>query len=388
MGAPYVSFHGLVLAGGPGTNYVDEAGVSEGGGERKVDDYSLPTMDYAEINEIGTGMVTFSFDLASRDRATLEEIIAEINTSPMDVEFYPRDTDRCVYAVYAHASRPKSTQEWYNGEFGNFYESTVEVFCRNNQLLGMEQEEKCSETVLPFTSASFTNNGYYDAPIDYLYLSGYYDALLGYTDDVRLLIGAEDITLCNTLMRGDSFKMDRYGQIEHSYKTDFPKIYSEMQNDLQGSTYCNYGVQGSIAYESFVMGNFGSLMMPFYGPLPVKEPPYLEIVLTAIVGGPKFCYAFNPDLSDIAYCDEVPKIGTNKIYIPNADGMGFVAFGISTDSNSSCTVSSVSGTVLRYLTIDEIPVVEPDDTFSIGISDGEFSNHRLSSLHIVYRDIF
>jgi hypothetical protein len=425
---------------------------------------------------------------------------------------------------------------------------------------------------------------------------------MGHTDDVRLLIGEEDVALCNSMMRGDRFKMDRYGNVEHSFHTEFKKTYEETQNDLMGidffnlynnrkafiklggltfrhiaggaigndipityidpggatatlsitahdrraqlvhgnlkfrhmaggvagnaititlvnpggtgalditasgnditialartsgtittteaqleaafnvdadtialgvvaeltgvgatattaktktnlaggaiksGVYVNLGRAesaittteallltafnvsdvtkllgvvaeldgdgttmlaamsehylaggeddtmqgGSFAYQECKMGNNSRLMMPFYGPLPIKEPPYLEVVVTAVVGGPKFCYAFNADLSDVVECEQIPKIGTNRVYIPNS-GEDFITFGIMTDENSSITVSGIEGIVQRYLLIDDIPLIQPNESFTIQVVDGEWSNHMMSYLHVVFRDAF
>ena len=43
-------------------------------------------------------------------------------------------------------------------------------------------------------------------------------------------------------------------------------------------------------------------------------------------------------------------------------------------------------TVKRYLAESELPEIEVDDTFTIEVSDGSYSNHMLSSLIADYRE--
>jgi len=40
------------------------------------------------------------------------------------------------------------------------------------------------------------------------------------------------LVLCNKLMRSDSFEIDRFGNVEHSYDTDFDLSFSDLQTDL------------------------------------------------------------------------------------------------------------------------------------------------------------
>jgi hypothetical protein len=366
---------------------VDEC-ASESGGDINLSKFSLPDIGFADMVEEGREIVTFSFEMLADTRSEIEEIVAAINTAPKEVEFYPRDSDRCVYATYAHATRPSTMNVL--GNTTQYYSSTVEVYCRAGEQFGDEEGSNgiVIEPTLPYETATLTNSGHYAAPVDYIYMSGYYDPILEYADDLKLVIGEQELALCNQLLRGDDWKLDRYGNVEHTYFTNFPKIYLEQQRDIGGEVYCNYGTGGSVAYEAFWMGNSGTLMMPFHGPLPVKEDPYLEIVLSRAVGSPKAMYAFNPDLSDAVEVDFDLKVGLNKVWIPECDGQGFVAFGIQTDENASCTVSSIYGEVNRYVAIDAIPMVDPAEDFTIKIMCGEFSVHKLSKLQIAYRSAF
>lgn len=380
---PYVSFHGLELA-----LLVDEEGVGEDGGERQIDDFSGPGRDYAEIREQGMGRTTYSFDAWSDVRADIEALVAEVLTAPIDAEICPREADRCNYVVAASASRPKITPHYMGGIKVNQYHCQVSAVCRNGQLLGDEQGiELVSDPALPQTS-SLTNDGYYPAPLDYLYLSGKYDATLGLSRDLRLQMGDYDIQLCSCLMGRDKFKLDRYGQIIHSKETNFSENYATLQAEMMGDTFCDYGTSGSMAYESFVMGNSASLMFPFFGPLPIREPPYLEVVISHLVGNPIVYKSITSDLSIVDEVEFTLKVGINKVYIPACEGEGFVSFGIMTDTSSSCTIDRIYGEVNRYISPESIPIAETGKTFDITVSDGEFSNHMLSAMQLVYRNVY
>jgi hypothetical protein len=240
---------------------------------------------------------------------------------------------------------------------------------------------------LPQTS-SLTNGGYYPAPLDYLYLSGKYDASLGLTRDLRLQMGDYDIALCVALMGRDKFKLDRFGQIIHSKETNFSENYATLQAEMMGDVFVDYGTNGSMEYEEFILGNDGAFMFPFRGPLPVREPPHLEVVISRIVGNPTFYKSITSDLSDVDAIEYSLKLGTNKIYIPACEGEGFVSFGIMTDSSSSCTIDSIKAEVMRYIAPESIPMAEVGEDFTVTISDSESSNHMLSAMQLVYRDLY
>ena len=189
-------------------------------------------------------------------------------------------------------------------------------------------------------------------------------------------------------MGRDSFKLDRYGVVEHTKETIFPENYSTLQAELGGSTFLDYGATGSMAYEALRLANTAKIMLPFYGPLPIREAPYMAVVLTSLVGHPNIEVAYSSDLSDHAAIDFDLKAGLNEIWIPESEGEDFIAFGITTDTNSSCIISSISAKVIRYVATSAIPKVAPAEEFTITISDGQFSNHKLSSMQLVFRDVF
>lgn len=374
-----MSFHGLTL-----TEVTDIDGVQESGGKRKTGSYSGKDRDYADLWEEGRDEASYSVELHSATRADLEEAIAEFNTAPFDAEFYPRESDRCVYAAYASANRPKILQ---TAGPSLYYYADAEIIARNGYTYGTEQGTGLLKDVaLPYTGASLTNAGYYDSTLDFLYLSGGYDG--GPTKDITLNLGDYSILLCSQMMWKDSFKVDRFGNVLHSKETDFPMIYTSLQAALGGATYADYGTGGRIGHEAFYMGNSAKLYFPFHGPLPVQEPPYLELTLSGVVGSPAVEYALAGDLTDSEVVSFTLKDGVNKIYIPDCDGEDFVAFGLTTDSTSSCTVENALAEVRRYISPDEFPVLPINESFGYSITDEEHSNHILEALHFVYRDVF
>ena len=380
---PYASIHGILLAG---IMDVLDGGMAESGGERDLSNFSGPGRDDSDIRENGYGPVKYSFRVNSYDREVVEEIVAEIRTMPPESEIYPREEDRCNYVTYGHATRPKVDIVFQGAR--NLYYTDIEVTCRNNLLCGPDQGIDFSTNVgLPQT-VSLTNEGRYTSYLDYLYASGKYDASLGLTRDLRLQMGDYDLRLCDQLMGRDSFKLDRFGNCQHTKETSFPENYTALQAELGGSDFLDYGTGGAMAYEALLLGNDATLMFPFYGPLPVQSAPYLKAVLSRIVGAPLIYRAFASDLSDTEAIDFTLKIGTNEVYIPDCEGEDFVAFGIVTDGSSSCTISSVKAQVNRYIAQSSIPMVETGEDFDIVVSDGTYSNHMLSGFALSYRDLF
>ena len=146
--------------------------------------------------------------------------------------------------------------------------------------------------------------------------------------------------------------------------------------------------EGEVTYQALRMPNESHMMFPFYGPLPISGSPYVEVTISALNGFPKASAAFAGDLSDITELDYILKVGVNKFYVPNCAGEDFVAIGIVCDETSSCTISDISIQVPRYMSPDDLPILPIDEDFTYQIMDGEFSNHKLENLHIVYRDAF
>ncbi len=387
--APYLRLHGLEITDNtPANRVIVRDSLSPSGGGLKTDSNSATGLDYAVITENGREAFKFSFQVWSKDRTLVERVRKEANNAPIGAEFQCFNDDQVLYITKASATpaKPKSYMESGAAVVG--YYSDIEVYCRNALFRGPFQGIPYGLNVALPASTSLTNAGNYPATIDYLLMSGAYDAILGYTDDVDLVIDSEAIRLCDTLLRDDIFKLSDTGDVLHSYETDFPKTYAQTQNDLFGPTYVDYGTGGSIAYQSFTIGNSGKLIMPSKGPLPVKDRPYLEITCSQVIGTPKVSYACVADLSDIEYMDVGLEVGLNEIYVPNLEGEDDVFIGVTTDAYSVVTLTNFYAEVPRYISYGDLPKVEAGDSFSLQIQDGEYSNHLLNVLYLAYKDKF
>jgi hypothetical protein len=371
---PSIRIHGQDIS-----SVATRDGLSSSGGGRKNDEYSLPGWDRSEVEDTGTEAKKYSGDLRSKILADMQAAISEFKRAPADAEFYPMDSDLCVYAVQATAgfTRPTLIQ---NSGIKNLLYGSFEVISREPVIFGPRQGLLYAEDVaLPTVSETLTNEGTEINTIDYLALSGAYDPLLGYSDDLALKFDSQELALCQQLMRNDLFELSRWGEVRHSYKVDWNRCYESMQLDLWGSDFC-YGGSISGGLLTFAAGQ---IMFPFCGPLPISEspPPKLEFFLRA-GDTPTVWRAFCRDLSDIAEVDVEIVKGYNTIEIPDCEGESFVAFGLKGDF----AVSDLSATVQRYLAEFELPVIDIGDSFTISIEDGAYSNHSLTSLIAAYRN--
>jgi hypothetical protein len=369
---PYVQIHGLDFS-----SIMDgEGAVTSTGGNRKVDEYTLPDWKRAEVLDAGRDSVKYSGTVMSETLQDIKDILKEFNFAPEDADFYPLDSDLCVYAALCSARF--THPEIYLSGTKNYYYGTFEVTAREpfafGPRLGLAYDE---DVALPVVSTSLTNEGTEINTIDYLCASGYYDAILGHTDDLKLTVNDYELSLCAQLMGHDQFELSRWGEVEHSYRLDFARSFDSLQNDLWGSAFC-YG--GAMDGTKLTLTS-GQVIFPFTGPLPVSEspPPTLDFMVES--GTLAVWKAFAGDLSDIVLVDIDVVKGHNIIEIPDCDGVEFVAFGLV----GSGVITDLTATVKRYLAESELPEIEVDDDFTITVSDGSNSNHMLASLQAIYR---
>ena len=377
----YCSLHGLVL-----TDVVDIDGVSVSGGGRNIDSLSSSGMSYATVLEAGHDAATYSFEIHSTTRADIERARQEINTAPSGAEFCPFDSDQVAYVQQSYATPAKITKIAGGGQI---YYSEATVVCENELLYGADAGIAFQRNVPLPKTATIANAGYYPSGLDCLTMSGGYDAPK-YTTDAYFSIGSDEVSLCQRLMRGDRFTLDRFGNCLHEYETTFKKTYAEQQIDLLGSTFCDYGTSGSIAEGALVIGASGKILVPFYGPLLCNVPPHLEVDITAIAGAPTVQIAYSSDLSDLEEIDcDTLVVGKNEIDFPlDAVGEAFLAIGIVTGSDASIQISSLDAHVERYCNVNDLPTIEEGESATLTVGDGETSNHLLSFLIATYRDIF
>ena len=371
---PYSQFHGIDISG-----ELDRDGVSSSGGNRKVDSYSLPGWQKAEIADMGRDATTYSGEFHGYTLADIRAITEEFNRAPEDADFYLYDSDYHVYAATASARYSKSMACVHNGLDANYYHGNFEVTCREPFMFAERQGLLADWYVdLPATSDSIVADGADGNTINYLMVSGDYDA--GYTKKVYLTVNKTRLLLINQLMRRDRFELSRWGEVCHSYEVNWRELttYAELQTDLWGADFCTGGVLGD---EILTFTN-GHIMFPFSGPLPCADspPPKLEFYVES--GAPTIWRAFASDLSDKEAVDIDIKAGHNSIEIPGCDGHSFVSIGL----YGTFSVSDLRAEVHRYLAESELPIVNAGDSFTISISDDGTSNHLLRFLVADYCD--
>jgi len=384
----YLRLHGLEITKDGLTRIVSRDGVSPSGGGRKTDEASAPGLQFATITDEGCNPVKYAFTVVSPDRSVIERIAREANNCPVGAEFNPYNSERLVFVQSAHAAPLKPKRFLEGGQAVNWPSCEVQVVCRNALAYGAPQGIPFSYDVDLPVSTNLQNDGNYPAGLDYLFMSGDYDPVEErYTSEVQLSVGANQVMLCNRMMRDDKFKLVGLGNILHSYETTFTKTYSQQQADL-GTGCLDYGSGGSYALHELFLGNDAKILIPFYGPLPIKERPYLEIEWDSLIGTPRVVYAFSQDLSDVTELPVTMVRGLNKVYVPRCEGEDFVALGVKTDGSSAGTLSRVYAEVQRYISEDDIPVVEESDEAVLTISCGEHSYQKLSRLQCIFRSMF
>ncbi len=371
---PYVQIFGLDF-----TSIMDgEDSMQSSGGDLKVESYSLPDWKRAYSANSGREATKWSGEVWSLALQDIKDFLKEVNLAPPDSEFYFMDSDLCYYLSLASAKfRGPST---YLAGTANRYQADFEITSNEPFAFGARQGLLYDDDVdLPSVSASLTNDGTEANTIDYFAASGYFDGSY-YTKDLKLTVNDYELPLIAQMMGHDQFEASRWGEVEHSYQVNFNRPYETLQSDLWGSTFC-YG--GSMEGESLTLAD-GQIMFPFTGPLPISEspPPTLDFHIES--GTWEVYQAFSGDISDIVAVDVDVTKGHNLVQIPDCDGLEFVSFGLA----GSGVITDCKATVKRYLAESELPEIEVDDSFTIQVSDGSYSNHKLRSLIATYRNKF
>lgn len=375
---PEARIHGLSFV-----DILDGESINDpSGGDLRLDSYSIDGADYAEIEHLGRREKTYDFAVYSETKTDIQRVISELETAPADCEFCPYEDELITYAKLAHGSIDRPIPHSCGTDY--IWKGRGEVICRDAHFYDAIEQGMGfrANQALP-VSWSGLNSGTLAAKIDYLMLSGDYDN--GYqTREIDVIFNTHTIRLIDSLIRGDRFVVDRYGNVKHTFKTEMEQIYTKLQTTLGGETYLDYA-SGTCAYQSLFINEDGKMLIPFYGPLPVSSDgcPQLKFYVTQKAGSPKVSYATTPGLGDIADAEHVISLGWNTVDIPDVQGEEFVAFGLTTD-DGQVTISYIAATVERYLA--EIPIAEPGEEIDITIQDGEYSSHILKALHMVYRN--
>lgn len=374
---PYVQIFGLDFS-----SIMDgEDSMQANGGNRKIDEFSLPEWKRAYTSDEGREAKKWSGEVWSYTLQDVKDFLEEVNRAPPDSEFYFMDSDLCYYASLASAGFVRPSQHLRGTpNFANRYHADFEVTSNEPFAFGARQGLLYDDDVpLPAASTTLTNSGTEVNTLDYLAACGYFDGSY-YTKDLKVTVNDYELSLIAQMMAHDQFELSRWGEVEHSYQVNFNRPYETLQSDLWGSTFC-YG--GSMDGSSLTLST-GQIMFPFCGPLPISEspPPVLDF---HVVSGTWWVYqAFSGNLSDKSLVDVEVRKGHNYIQIPDCDGLEFVSFGLV----GSGVITDCKATVKRYLAESELPEIEVDDEFTIEVSDGSYSNHMLSSLIADYRDKF
>jgi len=355
--------------------------VDPSGGDLKTDTYSLGGADYAEIEHLGRRERSYNFDVYTTDKDDIMRFIEELETAPEYCEFCPYEDSLITYAKLTHGTIERPIPHLCGTEL--IWKGRGEVMCRDSHFYDYAEQGlgyRKAQT-LPVTWNG-TNGGTLPGTIDYLMISG---DIVGYrAKGIDLVFNSRVIPLIGSMIRGDRFVVDRYGNVRHTFKTSFEDIYTTLQNNMWGSDYLDYGT-GTCAYQSMLINTGGKMLIPFDGPLPVSsgKSPQLRFYVSNIVGVVKVSYATRSNLTDLKDTDYVITPGWNTVDIPEVQGKEFIAFGLDAE-DGAVTLSYIEASVDRYLA--DMPTAEPGDDIEITIQDSEYSSHLLSALHMVYRD--
>lgn len=384
--SPYCQIHGYDFS-----SIVYAEGVEPSGGALDVEEIPIPSRDYADIKNMGRKPKKYKIRARSTERDEIEAFLNEVNNAPVDAEFYPFDAERfgLIASAYAAIRAPKM---WGTGK--NFYEADAEIVCREAWLSGPARGMDFTRFVeLPAVSELLSNAGHTGAPISYLqasgdYVSGNYIEGLScrITPDTSTAEHDRELELCDKLMRDDIFELGWRGEIQHSYQADFQKALADISIDVHGNL-----SGGSIVDGVLTLSNSDFMMIPFYGPLPIsgdEGAARIELDVSAITGDGATCQvAFATSLGDMAEVehDELV-VGLNKIYIPDLEGVGFVAIGVKAGASDSVALTGMKGSVKRYVAPSKIPAAEFDEDFKIRVEST--SGTMLKFLQVAYNDRF
>ncbi len=368
-------------------------------GKRSLEKSKVPGKRYGGLRDQGQDPKSYLVRARFWDEADMDDWLEAVNDIQPGAEASLFRSDRRViveageaYPVdHAVAGNPDGSGAM------NFYYAEALLHCLDGYQYGNDQGIVwATAQTLPQTSALLSNAGKVRAGLDYLHVSGDYDASLGYTDDLTFyLLGPDGSTvlhsleLCDILMRLDAFRLthidpERY-QAEHYYEADLQRAWADISVDLHGKT-----SGGSLASGVLTLDDGDYFYMPFYGPLKATWDSYLEIWASSVANTVTARVAFETDLSDAADISQTLTPGYNKIYIPDVEGEDFVAIGIkaAAGATNSISLTGFKGTVHRYVPYSANMFVEPDDGFYVKLDDGASSNKKLSAVELLYRNIF
>lgn len=378
----YTEIAGLIC-----TDVVQAEGIDEPkGGDLKTDDIARPKYDYGSVYHEGRNPRTWTANFRFLTEEDLDEFMDYCNNALVDMEFFPRRSDRGVYMASCHAEILKPEEAKIGGVWTTFWKARVTVVSREAWMHGADQGIALALNVAIPASVTLTNAGHMKAGLDYLYISGnlntgvYYRLIpVGGNQNDRYLL------LATKLMAEDAFEVDRWGHVRHTYRAPLAvTTYATLQSDLWGATYCS---GGSITSQILTIGNSGKLIMPLSGPLPVSgENPFIELTITALTGNPSIKAGVLSDLSDLATITTSLQVGYNKIYIPGYLAKTDLYFGIVCGVSDSISISALKGVVNRYIAKSSMPLIAVGETVQAQV--GNATGATVDQLYLSYRDLF
>lgn len=387
VSTPTTQIYGLDITDAIGYDSIEPNGPSP-----KISDFPSSSFPYPSSSYGGISNSLYKFNLLTGVALSideLKEIISEVNNAPEGGELFPFDADHSVYIQKASSTRMKPKTAFVSGVPQNIFESTLTVYTTDNYLYGPNQILYSGlYTTLPQIS-TMTNAGTEPSGPDYIVLSGYKDTSTNrYTSGVSIGIDDYSLTVIDKMAQNDLLIVDRFGHITHKYETDFGLLYSELQKDFHGSDYVNYGTSGTIAHEAFYMYSDAKLLFPSYGPLLAFSTPFVELEVSALTGTPTISYAFIDDLSDIEEVSTEIELGYNKIYLPDCQGKGTMFIGVTTDDSSTITLESFNAEVMRDVSREEMPSIDPGESGTFTIDENDWSSGAVNRMEVHYRDVF
>lgn len=387
-GTPYCQIHGYDFS-----SIVYAEGVEPSGGAVGVEEVLYPDRNYADVRSKGRAPKKYKVRARSVDRDEIEAFLGEVNSAPIDSEFYPFEAGRSARIASAYASL-KPAKQWGNGKI--FYEADAEIICRESWLYG--PDEGIPFTNVPFSAVSgiIRNDGHERAPINYLLVgggSGYgnyvADLSVRITPDSSSAEHDRELDLCDCMLTGDRFELGWRGEIIHCYESNFNTV----DNDLWEWGSGNFDVTDDLLtiFYAIRIGstNAAWLWIPFSGPHPVcgeSGSLVLELWVEAIAGFPAIIATtdWTSHMATIIDADDLV-VGYNRIVIPGYEGTGNVAIGLWCQATGdSITLSKFKGTVKRYVAPSKIPWSDPGENFKIRVEASV--GCQLGVLQIVHND--
>lgn len=363
---PHCAVYGYVFS-----DIVRAEGISPFGGGVKVQEILSPARNYADVLAGGRSPKRYQISAISDDREKIELFLNEVNSAPIDSEFYPFDSERHGLIASVDCALKQII------EAGRLvYQAEADIKCKDPWLHGPEQGiSMVWDGPANVISGTLTNAGQERAYLSYLQASG--DLSLPYVEDLscRITLGSDttahdrEIALCEKMLRGDILELSGE-EVTHSWEADLSRRLVQLSLDVHGLT-----SGGSLVDGILTLSGDDIFMIPFYGPLLLidgDQAASIEMDVTAFSGnGAVPIVSLSPDIFDIynptiyypENLNDDIKIGKNVWTFPDLAGQGFVAIGLMADS--SISISSLKATVKRKAA--NLPFSDPGESFKIRV---------------------